>query len=387
MDTQILLRLICLQFENVEFEDMAFRSVKQLNDYIKDSNNLIVTTTHDYILEVAGHIQEALKLDRFFSLPALAKFDIKSKNIFYNYYQALIKSNQYDADLTIKDFITDLLGVEPPSFNSNDFIYFVSGVIEKLFNFLNIEIIYHPKYENYFEMKREYELMLFSLDKIRSYSAADNDLRTIMYLSEPENNVDSESGTENNPFLITWDNTFYPIRKQILSAFNRLSYWYIYTPSKLVDRLSIMNFKLNPASINYNIISITESNFNYNSKTISFFDLMSTLFNKEDLSEIKLAHKLIDLENKTKVVNELPHGEDVSEEKSPLIDVLLELRNHYSKPEMKLNTNDLIKAFEDNTKADDIFNILSENITYYLQSKKIKLDIFDKFNEIISPQI
>ncbi len=85
----------------------------------------------------------------------------------------------------------------------------------------------------------------------------------------------------NEPFLITWDNTFYKARQKILESFPKKNYWYIYTPAKLADRISLQNFQLNPTSINNNIVSLTESNFNIGSKT-SFIDLLSSIFTKED---------------------------------------------------------------------------------------------------------
>jgi hypothetical protein len=63
-------------------------------------------------------------------------------------------------------------------------------------------------------------------------------LRTILYLSKPENHISIETGHVNEPFLITWDSAFYEFRKA-LKNYPGYSYWYIYSPLKFVDRLSV----------------------------------------------------------------------------------------------------------------------------------------------------
>ncbi|MBS1587530.1 MAG: hypothetical protein JSS82_18500 [Bacteroidetes bacterium] len=382
LDTQVLLRLICLQYKTSEYGDLAYQSVKQLYETVKEySNRVKLNTTRDYIEEVASHLLDALKLERFFSLSFFDKFTVSSRNIFFNYYQFLLQNNQYDKDLSIKDFIQDLLGLEPPQPSDKNFITTVSHQLEEIFSFLNINVIHHPLYDNYHAVKKEYEILLSELDKTRSYYARDNDVRTIMYLSDCRNHSD-ESGFVNEAFLITWDNVFYSFRKRILEKFKNLCYWYIYSPSKYADKLSLMNFKLNPTAINQNIVSIAESSFNHYSKTISFIDLMSSLFNKEDLSDIKLAQKLIALENIQKPSVEISETE-ITEETSPLVDVLFQLKYHYSNPENKYNTNDLVRIFENNKVVDTVYNIFIENMQNIVEKNAIRPDLFSKIDNVI----
>lgn len=70
-----------------------------------------------------------------------------------------------------------------------------------------------------FNLLKEYEIALAYSDKRRSYTAIDNDLRMIIYLSDINRHIDRELGFHNEPFLVTWDKVFYEFRKIITSKF------------------------------------------------------------------------------------------------------------------------------------------------------------------------
>jgi hypothetical protein len=144
---------------------------------------------------------------------------------------------------------------------------------------------------------------------------------------------------------------------------NEYSFWYIYSPLKFVDRISVMNFNLNPDSINLNIVALTETNFNYSSKNASFLDVISSFFNKDDVSELSIISKLANLQSETRETNEDKHVEEFNEREDDgiLLKVLISIRNYFAS-ESKIKFNDVIKTFESKEYEDKIISIISNAI-------------------------
>jgi len=166
----------------------------------------------------------------------------------------------------------------------------------------------------------------------------------MLYLSNSDYHID-ENGQLNEPYLVTWDTSFHFMRKTMLNdTTSDATFWYIYTPMKLVDRLSVMNFNLNPQSINFNIIALTEANFNYTSKYATFLDVISSFFNTDDLSQLGIIRKLSTL-NKTRESEIQAQQIDFGEEESPFLQLLLEIKNHFSSNE-KIDFKEIITLFE-----------------------------------------
>ncbi|MDR1699065.1 MAG: hypothetical protein LBR75_04515, partial [Prevotellaceae bacterium] len=210
---------------------------------------------------------------------------------------------------------------------------------------------------NFQDIKKEYETNLAFQNKERTNKAIENDLRTILYLSTTDN-------TKGEPFLITWDSVFYGFRKKILEKFPQtLKFWYIYSPLKVVDRLSVMNFNLNPKSINLNIIALTETNYNYSTKTSSFLDVISQFFNNDNVNP-NFIKKLNGLRKQTKdVENTSPIFEDFKEEDGGNIArLLLNIKNYYHSYESKFNFDDVIRIFESPVLEENIISILSNSV-------------------------
>ena len=82
--------------------------------------------------------------------------------------------------------------------------------------YLGIEIITHNLYPNFQAIKKEYEIHLALSSKERAFNAIQNDLRTILYLSTRDYHY-NESGVYEEPYLLTWDSSFYYIRKILMN--------------------------------------------------------------------------------------------------------------------------------------------------------------------------
>lgn len=367
IDTQILIRLLCvIATTNYNFEDPAINSVKILYETLKKyEESIYLQTTYDYIEEVSNHLIEAIKLRRFMELPYINKLG-NSKNVFYNNFMELKKNKYLENDDDFLKYVSELINVNYNVLQNEDIesVYdIIQRKIAEIFDIFGFDIIYHQTYNNFQKTKREYEINLTNSSKFRTNKAIQNDLRTIIYLSTKEYHED-ENGIYNEPYLITWDSAFYSIRHKLTNMLNNeYSFWYIYSPLKFVDRISVMNFNLNPDSINLNIIALTESNFNYSSKTTSFLDVISSFFNKEDVSELTIISKLANLQSETRETNEEKHIEEFNEreENDILVRLLISIRNYFAS-ESKFQFNEVIKTFETKENEDKIINIISTAI-------------------------
>lgn len=362
IDTQILIRLVCILYpRNYQFKDIALQSVKNLYDTLKLYKTKVeVITTFDYIEELTTHLIDAIKLRRFLDLPFVSQLG-NSKNVFYNAYIELKNNQIINKNESILSFIGELIDEEPEQLNINNTSTLYNKVFSKmveLFEMLNYEIVRHSNYENFQKLKKQYEIELSHSRKSRSNTAIENDVRTALYLSDSEYYL-NENGQIDEPFLVTWDSTFHMLRKSVLSdpTFGA-SYWYIYSPTKLVDRLCMMNFNLNPKSINSNIIALTENNFNYSGRTSSFIDVVSTFFNTDNLSELGILRKLAALNNTTRVEHVSSNENDFTDEdENPILKVLLNIRSHYSSSDT-YQFKDVIDIFENQKFENEIVTIL-----------------------------
>jgi hypothetical protein len=382
-DTQILLRMLCVNYKNVEYKDYYYTTIQELMEIVgRYGKTIRFFTSIDYVIEVAAHIQEALKLDRFLKLPFAEKFG-PSRNVFYNFYVFLSKEGFVNFN-SFKDFIEDLIGVELSSPNDSKFIDYIADRIGEILDMLNIGVVSHPFYETklYAELKKRYEIALTYTNKERSFGTREHDIRMALYLSHRELHIDPD-GQFNEPYLITWDSSFHEIKKILFPAYsNKLIKWYLYSPFQFMDRLSVLNFKVNPKAITYNIIALAENKYNISSKA-SFLDVISSLFNKEDISKLKLAQKLADLREQTINQEQDSDFKSFSDDLSPLTDILLKLRNSYYKSSSAFKPFELVSVFENNNLEDKIISIITKHIIDYKKNKVINEVIIDEFNELI----
>lgn len=385
VDTQILIRLICVLYNTkIQFTDIAMQSVKIFYSTVsKFKDQVKLLSSYDYVGEVASHLYEAFKLQRFLRLPFVSKLG-NSKNVFYNTYLELYENQILEEEKEFIDFIEELLDTDLYSLSEREFLNLAEHKIAEILEQINIRLIYHPTYPNYYEIKKEYEISLAYQSKSRSYKATENDLRTILYLSSKENHLNPETGQSNEPFLITWDSAFYTFRKELLKDHKELGYWYIYSPLKLVDRLSVMNFQLNPQSISLNIVALTETNFNYSTRTTSFLDVISSFFNSKNVDELSIIHKLARLKESVREVNITPIDEDIRDkEDETFTRILVDLKNYYYSYETTFVFDDVISVFELPKYENQIVDIFESTLSNYKKREDLKV-MFKKFDDLIS---
>lgn len=376
LDTQILLQIICCHYEDIEYENSLYKNVKYFLDTVEKSEIPIeFHTTIGYVEEVAWHLYNGLKLERLLDLDFVKDFG-PSKNVFFNFFLEL-KGN-YDVEFDdFAGFIEDLLNFQITQKNEERIIKELTRNLKEIFELLETKItVDYPPFINeddYKKYRKQYEneLSYLQYDQ-KSNEARKNDLNTILYLSEL---YDSESNYFTEPYLITWDATFYAVRNAF-KKFTELNYWYLYSPMKFANTISVMNLKIDSAAINYNIISLVEDNFNLSNDAISFFDLISNFIGVKDVKKWKLAGKLAKLRERLQQSKE----EDlkVNHKNLPIDELLLFIQKHYQNPINQKNYQDLIDLFQNNEFADRISNMIESNISDFQKNQKDILKELDK---------
>ena len=374
LDTQILLQIICSSYKEIAEPDILYDIVKNFMTTIEDSNIPIsLHTTDGYIEEVVAHLHNALKLEQFLALPYIQSLG-RSKNVFFNFYLALQKVENYES---FTDFISQLLDIDEDDV-LNNFDNSVTSALIDIFDCLDISVDHIPYIEpvEYQKYKKEYEKILSynNLDQ-KSYEARKNDLKTILYIAK-----EIAPGSSIPPYLITWDSSFYTVRDE-LKKFKELKYWHIYSPQKFTNTLSILNFRIDPNSVNNNIISLVEENFNLSNSTISFLDILNNLFDENDLSKWELAKKFASM-RKEQEKDEDNKKSGVEFNNLPIDEFLLLILNNYQKND---SSKDLIDLFHNNEYANRIVEIICLHIdSFKTKDNKLNPEIITSLDELIT---
>ena len=262
-------------FGDVSISDPSYDIVKSLRIAIKESIVPIQSyATYGYIKETAIHVREAIRLERFLSMPGF-KYLGKSKNVVFNYYDEI--RNQTDLE-SLSDYLADKLNVDIslPDKQLDDEIFNSLFDIFKLSNIEPISTSTIPDNDSY---QRQYDFALSDgVGSQKSQSARHHDLNALLLLSKF---ADDEGQTA---YLITWDKSFYKVRESF-SKFKELNEWYIYSPQKFTNTLSVINFKVDVSSVNNGIISIM-NDINAGNEQPSVIDLLNSLFSGKQLKGI-----------------------------------------------------------------------------------------------------
>lgn len=384
LDTQVLLQVICWSFKNTDYDDMQYGAVKYLMQQVTSQKDKVcLLTTREYVEEAVYHLWEAYQLQRLLQIPAITELG-PSKNVFFNFYLHLLNIGEANyADFT--DFLYDLLGddISVEGMGQNEFVHEISGRIEKILEYCGIEVITTRYYDELRVAQKEYDLHLLDKRYSKPRRAQNNDLICMLYLSEECNHINPDSNLLDEPFFITWDSTFYTFRKKFLNKFKGRSYFYIYTPMKFANRLSVMNLKINTACINYDIISWAENNFKYSNESISFIDTLSSFFRSDDANNWKLGQKLATMRKQQEEDSEISDFSVGRQVYQPVDVVLKNIKDHYNN-DVKTSFEIIVKIFEKNEIADMIVDIISRGCEIIATNAKLDDNYFQLFDKFIN---
>lgn len=380
LDTQILLQIICCKYDEIEYEDSLYNAVRYFIDTVDSSDiPICLHTTIGYIEEVAWHILNGLKLERFLELDFI--WDLgPSKNVFFNFYLELKKNYDIEAE-SFSDFVEELFDVNGTNYNNTTFIEeLIQNLVER-FELSGIVVETPHIFDNYDKYRKEYEVSLSYLKHDqKSYEARKHDLNTILHLSEMH--FDTDEGYFTEPFFITWDTSFYEVRSSF-RKFKELKHWYLYPPMKFANTISVINMKIDSTAINYNIVSLVEENFNLSNDSISFIDLVNGLFTDKDVKKWKLVDKLAKLRKRLVKEANLDDFNKARNNSLPIDELLLLIQKYYQNPSNGKRYKDLTCLFQNNDFADRLSKLLEDNLKDFQIRNKIKKEIIESIDVLI----
>lgn len=381
LDTQILIRILCLNYKNVENISPMFDAVRFLMDVLDSIDSVRLQTTYAYAEELASTLYEAKMLSRFLDMSFVSKLG-RSKNAFFNYYRFL-ESQGLGTFESFDDFIQDLLGLdEYPSDTRANFISGVSFRIMELLEYEGVELhdIRPEDCKEYANWRRKYDLCLDSIQSKKFDHARENDLLCLLYLADKSKHVNPDTNLEEFPYLVTWDSSSYPARQLLFKDFSH-GRFFLYTPYKLANRLSLLSFRLNAQNLSREIISLINPSFETSSGSISFIDMISSLFPNRDIPEGKMATKLANLREEL-FDNYKEHDlKEESEKSNPLDNILYAVVKFANN---KGKSAELTATFENPDMEESISESLSAWCNLYKQNASIPQELYKKVYSWIS---
>ncbi|WP_452602697.1 hypothetical protein [Pontimicrobium sp. MEBiC06410] len=378
LDTQILLRSICVSFNpKLQFESPFLRSTRNLINY-SEKNNLNLSTSKDYAYEVINHFKNALNLVPF------TKFDKyqslgKSKNVFFQFYEVLNENNFIDENVTYEGFL-EILGFRYKSHNGSN-NYF--NKVKYLLNASGIEIIDFPRKYSIGDAVRFFEAKDGAgMNRKKKQQAVTYDSRMLEFLAD--DNVDVHPI---DPIFITWDKTFFKVRKEYFKENRSCTKWFMFTPSKFISNHSLLNFEVEPECITTEILSILDEDSDFVQQTQSLLDSINSIINFDDEVGIEYINKLNNLRDKEiKRVDEQPefpaNASDKPDERPIVIDLIFfRLTNHFNKD--KSLFDDYKNLFTNKEHLDSFINIISNEIDYYQANGKLNNKLISNISALV----
>ncbi len=343
LDTQIVLYILCVAYpkEKIVSTNPYYNSAVDFIAYLKKDTSTKVFVHRNYLDEVANHIKEAFSLIPY---TKIADVDIRdlggSANIFFNFYHILLHDNLLpDGVLSYEDFLLDY------GFEHKQNLRLISDIATDILHLLGIKP-FVKNYEGIFfeNMKKSLQNTYSSHIKysFRNDTTADKDTQMLCFLYDNNNKVDE-------PIFITWDTSFGEFRKEYNKKNTNANFWHLFTPSKYVNHLSLLNFTINAESINKDILTIVESDFAR--KVTSLVDILAKLTKLSQENAAKIAKTLKDLKTNPKYwadnAGEL-FADSTQQNSKPIDKILDSIFNYYDNKQGKFSMEDFIDAFLNN---------------------------------------
>lgn len=336
IDTQLVLYALCIGYvKNSRFDNIYFQIIEELISYSNEHKNIELRFSKLYLSEVANQLKTALLLIPFEEVTSINL----STNIFYLFYSNLKTKNLLKPDdNSFADFLENWLVVnEEDALHSECEQIISSNIAYLLESELNIKVITLPYYDN-----RDSAITILE-ETIRANSLTpkvhhilSNDALMVCHLSNSK-----EHTTE--PFFLTWDKTFTYYRKSFKEKFNRMDIisWHLFNPSKFLNHMSLIDFRIEPKSITNEYLSILDS-FGLHEKSRTIFDNMNRFLDIKNISKLQ-RRKYV--EHTKKIFNEkefsyevnLPEEEVKDRISKPFESIIDDLNSYFHDPYSKYN--------------------------------------------------
>lgn len=307
IDTQLVLHALCIGYiSKANYDNIYYQIVEELLSYVGEHDNIELRLSRLYLSEVAYQLKLALLLIPFEDV-ATSNF---SNNVFYLFYNHLKNNNLLEEDDdSFGAFLENWLNVsEDDALHSENDQIISSNISNILKQELEIKIATLP----YYEIRDSALSILEETIRVnalapKSHHILTNDALMVCHLSSTESH-------SSEPFFLTWDKTFTYYRKAFKDKFNRndVISWHLFNPSKFLNHMSLIDFKIEPKSITSEYLSILDG-FGLQEKTKTIFDNMNRFLDIKNISKSQ-RRKYIQLTSEIFNEKEFSHEINLPEE-------------------------------------------------------------------------
>lgn len=352
LDAPVLIRYMAiLRFSELDAVDNGFKTVRNLRESIRVLKTKTVRTTLEHFEETVRHLENAEKISRFASDELIAEFG-DSKNVFFNTY--LHRKKKSKDDYNFMSFLKEFIGFEDAHAGTHSKFSILISCSRSFLELSGVEIKYlnPPSADEFYE---DIARRFYKKTKVRrKHQTIKNDIIACEILGDTTNHCD-KNGVGQTPMLVTWDSTIQSLRT-VFREKNPHDEWLVYMPQRAVERLSMVDLKINSSDLKDGVLALIDEDFFKDSRN-SLIDTLG-VFLGDDTAEsgavISLLTKL------TRRITEEAHDPKHVEQESynTLNEILL-----YTHREFYSSFASVRKLFQDERYNSQVFDLLKSAIT------------------------
>lgn len=375
LDTNVIINALCVYYEFDEnYDKFHYKVANQLLRFCT-KNNLHLKTIKSYVIETASIFKEALALIPFTKLKVFNDLG-GSNNILYNYFQYLKDySLLHEGTNSFEEFLKEfqiIIKKDKPDYNYYPQISHLLSQID-----IDIEI---PAHYDLGEVKELIEKDIRDNNYNKGPSAITNDSIMFMRLGDPEVDVNPM-----DPIFCTWDNSLFRVRKMFFEVFPGCTQWLMYSPTRLMDHYSMMNFQVKQGTLSNEVLSLLDKDFSFQERTHSLIDSILTVINPDNEVGLQYANKIAEL-RRSKIV-QVDHKPDTSTDVGPVthsVDIVFQcLFTNYFQNKDEFYFDAFKALFTKKDIFDDVFSLLKKEVNFVSKYGTISEKLFTNFDEMI----
>lgn len=375
LDTNVLINIICAHYEpNANYDNYHYKIAAQFLRFAQE-NGLVLKTIRRYAIETTRIFKNALKLIPFTDLPSFNSLG-KTGNVLYNFYLHLSDWDLLEPHVhNFKDFLKEFrFEMRNPKLQ-----YSYRSQMEYLLDSMNVEID---------ELEDEYNLestnglidrVLREDNKFKTTYAQNSDAIMICRLGDDDVEINPIE-----PIFCTWDIVLMKVRKLYFNEFPNCTKWFMYTPTRIMDHFSMMNFKVRTDSLTNELLTILDDNFDFQGKTQSLIDSVKTIINPNNEIGLKYTNKLADLrEEHILQVDETSDKVNESKNDGNSVDLVFHsLLTKYLYDEDN-DFDSLKRLFESEELYEEVIQVINLEVKSYSQTNKLNDSFFEHMDVLI----
>jgi hypothetical protein len=371
IDTAIALNALCYFYNTkINYDNYFFKLSKNLIEFsIKEKLKLNISER--YIWEIQNHIKDSFKILPFSRIKNFSKLG-SSRNIFYNFYMHLIKSDSIDQDLSFDVFLSKFGFDEDSSTKSTNSK--INSYLEEM-NIFKFEFDYDYEID---ETNKLFDNQLIKNNKYKSTFTRNNDSIMVEFLAH--NNIDIHPL---KPLFVTWDKTFFDVQKEYLKKFPDAQQWLMLPPGKLIDTYAILKFSIDSESVTENLLALISDELYQNTNTL--IDTVKFILNPEDTIGLEYTNKLADIRERevNNINNNVNNPPQAYEGEAIIDDVVYNLTNHFQEKEDQKEFELFKEIFTKKEFMTEVIDNITNAVSTYYEFNTIEPKFYESFENII----